>query len=307
MANSSSNDNWSGKLTPAKDTQTKPFEPAMSPLSTPLKDGTNISKAVSNNIIRDMKFKIDHTVVCFQEAEELKQQIDGRKWSFADKNLLNQAEADYKEIQSEKENIHASLNEIGSLFYEKKQQSTKLSEQARNIESKLNEIDNHLNEYGDKLKLLEEKGDDKTDEEIAWETEARKLISKLKYERYDLSNSLTDNHSLQTDLDNAENTTTKKLEEAFIPTERTFGNSPPSAEQINAGMAKAKHSAFSIGAIISGIRDDASNLFNNIFESIKNLSSKVADQIKSVNTTLAESKTLLSKYPEPTAGLRAGL
>ncbi len=291
---------WDGKLTPINDTP--PFATAMSP-----------PKTVSNNIVSRVKNAMDHPDGNFKRADELKQFIDnptafegGRKWSPAEKNELKQAEADYKEIQSEKKNIKTSLDGIDSLFDEKSRQSTKLSEDARNIESKLNEIDNHLSQYEEKLKLLEEKGDNKTEEEIAWEIEAHKQISNLMSEKTGLSSSLTEIQSLQLNLNDAEKTITKELE-------KLLGGGGPrpkgpsglqSAEAIKSEMAEIKGDVFSLSASISGICAAASNLFSNLFESIKSISSKIASQFKSANATLAESTALLSNYPAPTMQMR---
>ena len=281
---------WDGKLTPINDTN--PFATAMSP-----------PKTVSNNIVSRVK------TAMFKRADELKQFIDnptafegGRKWSLAEKNELKQAEADYKEIQSKKK----ALDGIDSLFDEKSRKSTKLSEDARNIESKLNEIDNHLSQYEEKLKLLEEKGDNKTEEEIAWEIEAYKKISKLMSEKTGLSSSLTEIQSLQLNLNDAEKTITKELEKLLSGggPEPKGPSGPQSAEAVNREMAEIKGDVFSLGASINIICAAASDLFSNLFESIKNISSKIASQFKSANATLAESSVLLSNYPAPTMQMR---
>ena len=131
---------WGRKLTPGNDT--KAFATAISP-----------PKTVSNDIVSRVKTAMDHPDGNFKRADELKQFIHdpkafegGREWSPVEKNELKKAEADYKEIQLEKQNIKTSLDRIDLLFNEKSLQSTKLSEDARNIESKLKKIDNVFQE-----------------------------------------------------------------------------------------------------------------------------------------------------------------
>jgi len=295
---------WDGKPIPIKDR--KPFVTAISP-----------PKPVSNNIVSEVKTAAVDNSDLFKRADQLKHMIDKptdfggwHEWSFIEKNItLRQAKADYKKIQSEKENIKTSFNGIDSLFDEKSRQSTKLSEDARNIESKLNEIENHLSQYEDKLKLLKEIGDNKTKEELEWESEALKQISNLKHEKNGLSNSLTEIQSLQLNLNDAEKNTSEELKKL---SSGGAGGGPrdggpsvcQSAEGINFEMNAIKGEVFNLSAGINKICTVSSNLFSNLFESIKKISSKIASQFASANATLAESSTLLSNYPAPTMQMR---
>jgi uncharacterized coiled-coil DUF342 family protein len=211
------------------------------------------------------------------------------------------AKGDYQEIQSKKTDIKTSLDKIDSLFDEKNQQSKKLSEDADNIKSTLDKINEHLRTYEERLKLLEEKGDNKTEEEVAWEMAARKQMSKLTSEKDGLNNSLTEIYSLQTNLDNAENTITKELEKLLDsrgPSPKPESG-PQSAEALNRAMSEIKGKVFNLGASINEICTAATHLFSHLFESIKNISSKISGQFKSATATLDESNTLLNNYPAP--------
>ena len=291
---------WSGVVSSANNAKEKPT----------LMDEMNGKESMSN-IVSRVRAALDNSDD-LKRADDLKKMIDnptscgGREWNPEEKNKLEQAKADYQIIQSEKEHIKKSLNDIGSLFDDKSQQSIKLAEDVRNIKSKLNEIDNHLSEYEDKLKLLGEKGDNISAEERAWEIQARKLMSKLMSERDGLDSSLTKIHSLQTELDDAEEIITKQLEKLLGASPRSEQQSgPQSADSVNIEMGNIKDMILDLGASLRGICTAASQLFANIFSKIKNLSSEIASQFTSVNATLAESATLLSNYP--TAGMQARL
>lgn len=263
------------------------------------------AKSVNSKIVSRMQAAVDNSDT-LKRADELKEMVDnptafegGRKWSYAEKNQLKQAENDYKEIQSEKKHIKTSLDGIDSLFDEKSQQSAKLSEDARRIESKLNEIDDHLRQYEEKLQLLQEKGDSKTEEEVAWEIKAREQVSKLMSEKNALSCSLTEIQILQQNLNDTEETITKELEKLLggggRRSEQPSGPQP--AEAINREMAEIKSDIFDWGASIIAICATASSLFGNLFDSIKKISAKVVEQLKSCSAILAESSSLLSNYP----------
>ena len=265
------------------------------------------TKTVNHPIVEQVKAAVENSDH-FKRADELKQMIDhptafkgGREWSPEEKNELKQAEADYKQILSEKINIKTSLDGVNSLFDEKSRQSTTLSEDARSIAAKLDEIASHLSQYEEKLKLLGEK-DNKTEKEIAWETEARKQILKLKSEQVGLGDSLDKIQSLQRELNDAEEKIAQELEKLLgssAPGSHS-PSGPQSAAAVNGEMAKIKGDVFNFSGSVNRVCDAASQLLGHLFESIKNISSNLASQFKSANATLAESSVLLNDYPAPT-------
>ena len=271
------------------------------------------SKPVRNTVINDMKSRVNRSEN-FDRADKLKKMVDdptaaiqnGVPWSSQEKIELKQATADFRDIQSEKKNIHASLDKIDSLFDEKWQQSVNLSESSRHLESKIHEIDQHLSQFEEKFKLLEEKGDDKTEEEIAWETEARQQVSTLMSVKTGLSNSFTEIQALQRQLNDAEKNIAEELDQLFEADDPTPDH--PVGEQSAASlcheMKEIKDSVVNFRLNIDKISSMASGLFKNFFESIKQISSKITSQLKSATATLAQSSTLLNNYPEPKMQMR---
>ena len=263
-------------------------------------------KTASNNIVSQVKTAMDHP---FKRADELKKFIDdpksfekGREWTPEEKSELKKAEADYDQIQSEKKKIEASLDGIDSLFNQKSQGFSQLSQYALDIESKIKVIDDHLSQYTDKLKSLEGKGDTKTDEEKKWESQANELVSTLKSEKNNLNSSLIEIQSLQLNLNKVEDTITEKLKALLGGGDpRPKGSSGPlSATAINLEMEEIKGNILRLSASISEIFATASKSFSSLFETIKNISSNIVSQLASATATLAESTALLSTYPAST-------
>lgn len=216
-----------------------------------------------------MKTAMDNPGGNFNRADKLKQFIDnpkafngGREWTDVEKKELNQAESDYNDIQSAKNSITTNLGKVELLFGQKSQESTKLSEDASNIESKLEEINKHLSEYNEKLELLN--GNNKTDEETEWESQAHQQIIKLKSEQTGLESLLTEIQSLQLDLNKAEQTITKELEDLLGeggPSPKD-SSGPQSAQAINSEMAAIKYNVVRLSDSIKGIYANASTLFS---------------------------------------------
>lgn len=278
--------------------------------SLPLENVKNplTERSHSNDIVSRVKTAMDNPDSLFERADELKRFVDkptafegGREWRPEEQNDLTKAKDDYNEIQSKKENIKTSLDEIDSLFDKKYSQSKELSEYARHIESKLKEIDEHLSQYEEKLNVLEQ-NDNNTDDQNAWKKEALELISQLNSEKTVLSDSLTEIQSLEQKLNDAEETITQELEK-FLGGDGPSPERKPghqSAEAIKEEMAEIKKKVSKFSAVVSGILVQASNLFSTLFESIKNISIKIASQFESTKRILAQSTELLSKFPAPT-------
>jgi len=269
----------------------------------PLKD--NINK-VSGNIVSEMKALVDDPLSVFSQADPLKEQINkfGSEATDEEKELLNQATDDYTKIKSAQKNIHKSLDEIGSIFDEKTRRGIELSENARKIESKIDEINKHLDEYDRKCNLLTEKGDDKVEAEDTWEEKARIQMTKLKYAKNNLNSSLIKIHLLQEKLDAAENEVTEKLD-ALVKKVFVVAVPPPeSAKEIKEKMGELKEKACDLDECINNIKTFASDVFSSLFEGIKEISSTILGQLKTADTALEESRTVLNAYPDPvlTAG-----
>jgi DNA repair exonuclease SbcCD ATPase subunit len=259
------------------------------------------SKTESQGIVWRIKNQLNHPASNFTAAMLLNDGIDKHLKNPAltdeDRQHLAETRSNYQTIMMKKNSIIEDLDSINGVLEQIRIAPDEIPQQTGKIRDAIEQIDLVLKKYNDKLIIFQEDAENQTEAEKAWETKACEQVKKLEDKKTELESVLSEIESLKQGLKETETTVTEQLEQLLKWHAHSGEFKTMSPAEINSQMKRLKDEVCVTSETIERIYTTASAACAIFFDAIKNIGSRIASILPSVQKMLKESEDHLNEFP----------